>query len=110
MDLDYDPLQDSIQRVLQAATAAHQRPTKSLCPALSETDQRITGTEENRDPGAYIQELRQDIQNARQGSPEGMVVQGLVSKTGTWTNLAESPHAQEALTIIQESDAPPPAT
>ena len=29
---------------------------------------------------------------------------------GAWTNLAGSPHAQEALTFIEESDAPPPAT
>ena len=70
MDLDYDPLQNSIQRILQAATTAHQRPTWSLYRALNETDQRIIGTEENRDPGAYIQELRQDIQDARQQSPE----------------------------------------
>ena len=45
MDLDNDPLQDSIQHVLQAATAAHQRPTWSLYRALNETDQRITETE-----------------------------------------------------------------
>ena len=51
MDLDNDPLQDSIQRVLQAATAAQQRPTWSLYRALIETDQQITGTEESRDPG-----------------------------------------------------------
>ena len=38
MDLDNDPLQDSTQRVLQAATAAHQRVTWSLYRALSETD------------------------------------------------------------------------
>ena len=68
------------------------------------------GTEENRDPGAYIQELRQDIQNAHQQSPEKVVVQGRVSKTGVWTNLAGSRRAQEALTFIQESDAPLPAT
>ena len=110
MDLDNDPLQESIQRVLQAVTAAHQRPTWSLYRALNETDQRITGTGENRDPGAYIQELQQDIQDARQQSPEGVVVLRRVSKTGAWTNLAGSPHAQEALPFIQESDAPPPAT
>ena len=98
MDLDNDPLQDSIQRVLQAPAAAHQRPTW------------ITGTEENSDPGAYIQELPQDIQNANQQSSEGVVVQGRVTKTGAWTNLAGSPSAQEASTFIQESDAPPPAT
>ena len=44
MDLDNDQLQDSIQSVLQAAAAAHQRPTWSLYRALNETDQRITGT------------------------------------------------------------------
>ena len=31
-------------------------------------------------------------------------------KTGAWTNPAGSPRAQEALTFIQGSDAPPPAT
>ena len=110
MDLDNDPLQDSIQRVLQAATAAHQRPTWSLYRDLNETDQRIKGTEGNRDPGAYIQELRQGIQDAHQQSPKGVVVQGRVSKTGAWTKLAGSPHAQEALTFIRESYAPRPAT
>ena len=35
MDLDNDPLQDSIQRVLQAAGAAHQRPTWSLYRAVN---------------------------------------------------------------------------
>ena len=55
MDVDNYPLQDSIQRVLQAATAAHQRATWSLYRALKETDQRITGTEEILNPGAYIQ-------------------------------------------------------
>ena len=93
IDLDNDRLQDSIQRVLQAATAVHQRPTWSLYQGLNKTDQRITGTEENRDPGAYVQELRQDIQNAHQQSPEGVVVQGRVSKSGAWTNLAGSPRA-----------------
>ena len=44
MDLDNDPLQDSIQRVLQVAAVAHQGPTWSLYRALKETDQRITGT------------------------------------------------------------------
>ena len=110
MDLDNDPLQNSIQRVLQAAAAAHQRPTWILYPALNERDQIITGTEGNREQGAYIQGLRQNIQNAHQQSQEGVVVQGGVSKTGAWTNLAGSPRAQEALTFIQESDAPPPAT
>ena len=110
MDLDNDPLQDSIQRVLQAATAAHNRPTWSLYRALSKMNQRITGIEENGDPGAHIQKLRQDIQNADQQSPKRVVVQGRVSKAGAWTNLAGSRHAQEALTFIQESDAPPPAT
>ena len=110
MDLDNNPLQDIIQRVLQAATAAHQRPTWSLYRALNETDQRTTATEGNRDPGGYIGELRQGIQDARLQSPEGVVVQGRVSKTGTWTNLARTAHAQEALTFIQESDAQPPAT
>ena len=37
-------------------------------------------------------------------------MQGRVTKTGAWTNLAGSPRAQEALTFIQEADAPPPAT
>ena len=37
-------------------------------------------------------------------------MQGRVSKTGAWTNLAGSPHAQEALTFIQASDASLPAT
>ena len=110
IDLDKDRLQDSIQRVLQAAAAVRQRPTWSLYRALNETDQRITGTEENRDPGAYIQDLQQDIQNAHQQSPEGVVVQARVTKTGAWTNLAGSPRAHEALTLIQESDVPPPAT
>ena len=36
-------------------------------------------------------------------------MQGRETKTGAWTNLAGSPRAQEALTFIQESDAPPPA-
>ena len=110
MDLDNDPLQESIQRVLQVAAAAHQRPTWSLYRALNETDQRITGTGENRDPGAYIQELRRDLQNTEQQLPEGVVVQGWETKTGAWTNLTGAPRAQEALTFIQESDAPPPTT
>ena len=109
MDLDNDPLQNRIQSVLQAATAAHQRPSWSLYRALNETDQRKRGTEENRDPGVYIQELRRDIQKAHLQSLEGVVVQGRVSKTGASTNLAESPQAQEALTFIQESVAAPPA-
>ena len=37
-------------------------------------------------------------------------MEGQGSKTGAWTNLAGSPHAQEPLTFIQESDAPTPAT
>ena len=37
-------------------------------------------------------------------------MQGSVSKTWAWTNLAGTPHTQEALTFIQESDATPPAT
>ena len=110
MDLDNDPLQDSIQRVLQVAADAHQRPTWSLYRALNETDQRITGTGDNRDPGAYFPELRRDMQNAQQQSPEGVAVQGRETKTGAWTNLTGAPRAQEALTFIQESDAPPPAT
>ena len=38
------------------------------------------------------------------------MVQGRETKTGTWTNLAGAPRAQEALTFIQKSDAPLPAT
>ena len=110
MDLDNDPLQDSIQRVLQVAADAHQQPTWSLYRALNEADQRITSTGSNRDPGAYIQALRRDIHNAQQQSPEGVVVQGRECKTGAWTNLTWAPHAEEALDFIQESDAPPPAT
>ena len=110
MDLDNDPLQDSIQRVLQVAANAHQRPTWSLYRALNETDQRITETRSYRDPGTYIQELRRDMQNAQQQSPEGVVVQGRATKTGAWTNLTGAPRAKEALAFIQESDAPPPAT
>ena len=110
MDLDNDPLQDSIQRVLQAAIAAHQRPTWSLYRALNGTEQRITGTEEPQDPGRYIQELQQDIQSAHQQLPERLMAQGGVSKTGAWTNLAGSSRPQEALTFIQESDASSPAT
>ena len=108
MDLDNDPLQDSIQGVLQVAADAHQQPTWSLYRALNEADQRITSTGSNRDPGAYIQELRRDIYNAQQQSPEGVVVQGRETKTGAWTNLTRAPHAEEALDFIQESDAPPP--
>ena len=110
MDLDNDPLQDSIQRVLQAATAVHQRPTWSFYRALNETDQRITGTEGSWDPGAYIPKLRHGIEDTCQQSPEGVVVQRQVSKTGSWTNLAGSRHAQQAFTLNQESDATPPAT
>ena len=50
------------------------------------------------------------MQNAQQQSPEGVVVQGREIKTGAWTNLTGAPRAQEALTFIQESDAPSPAT
>ena len=82
MDLDNDPLQDSIQRVLQVAADAHQQPTWSLYRALNEADQQITSTGSNRDSGAYIQELRRDIHNAQQQSPEGVVVQGRETKTG----------------------------
>ena len=110
MDLDNDPLQDSIQHVLQVSADAQQRPTWSLYRALNETDQWITDTGSNRDTGAYIQELRRDMQNARQQSPEGMVVQGQETKTGAWTNLLGDPHAKEALAFIQESVAPRPAT
>ena len=110
MDLDNDPQQDSIQRVLQVAAAAHQRPTWSLYRALNEKDQQMTGTGENRDPGAYIQELRRDMQNAQQQLPEGVVVQGRETKTGAWKNLTGAPRAQEALTFIEESDAPPSPT
>ena len=110
MDLHNNPLQNSIQRVLQAAAAAHQRHTWSLYRALNETDHRITGTAENREPGAYIQELRQDMQKAQQQSAEGVVVQGRETKTGAWTNFAASPRVQDALTFIQQSDTPPPAT
>ena len=66
MDLDNDPLQESIRHVLQAAAAAHQRPTWSLYRALNETDQRITGTGEKQDPGAYIRKLQRDIQDTHQ--------------------------------------------
>ena len=38
------------------------------------------------------------------------MVQGRETKTGAWTNLTRAPHAEEALDLIQESDAPPPAT
>ena len=110
MDLDNDPLQDSIQRVLQVAADAQQRPTCSLYRALNETDQRITATGDNRDTEAYIQELRRDMHNAQQQSPEAVVVQGRETQTGAWTNPAGAPRAQEALTFIQDSDAPPPAT
>ena len=110
MDLDNDPLQDSIQCMLQVAADAHQRPTWSLYRALNETDQRITDTGSNRDQGAYIQELRRDMQNAQQQSLEGVVVQGRDTKTGAWTNLTGAPHAKEGLASIQEFDAPPPAT
>ena len=41
----------------------------------------ITDTVSNRDPGAYIQELRREMQNAQQQSPEGVVVQGRETKT-----------------------------
>ena len=110
MDLDNDPLRESIERVLQVAADAHQRPTWSLNRALNETDQRMMHTGSNRDPGAYIQELRRDMQNAQQQSPEGVVVQGRETKTGAWTNLTGAPHAKELLAFIQESDTPPPAT
>ena len=103
MDLDSDPLQDSIERVLQVAADAHPRPTWSLYRALNEMDQRMTGTGENRDTEAYIQELRRDMQNAQQQSPEGVVVQGRETKTGACTNLTGAPRAQEALTFIQQS-------
>ena len=110
MDVDNDPLQDSIQRVLQLAADAHERATWSLYRALNETDQWITDTGSNRDPGAYIQELRRDMQNTQQQSPGGVVVQRRKTKTGAWTNLTGAPRAKEALAFIQESDAPPPAT
>ena len=61
MNLDSNPLHDSIQRVLQVAVDAHQRPTCSLYRALNETDQRIAGTGDIRDREAYIQELRKDM-------------------------------------------------
>ena len=96
--------------MLQVAADAHQQPTWSLYRALNEADQRITSPGSNRDPGAYIQELRRDIHNAKQQSPEGVVVQGRETKTGAWTNLTRAPHAEEALDFIQESDVPPPAT
>ena len=38
------------------------------------------------------------------------MVQGRETKNGAWTNLAGAPRAQEALTFIQYSDAPPAAT
>ena len=37
-------------------------------------------------------------------------MQGRETKNGAWTNLAGAPRGQEALTFIQESDAPPPAS
>ena len=49
------------------------------------------------------------MQNAQERSPEGVVLQGRETKTGAWTNLAGAPRAQEALTFIEKSDAPPPA-
>ena len=110
MDLDNDPLQDSIQRVLQVAADAHQRPTCSLWRALNETDQQITDTGSNRDPGAYMQELRKDMQKAQQQAPGGVVVQGRETKTGAWTNHTGAPHTKEGLAFIQKSDAPLPAT
>ena len=110
MDLDNDPLQDSIQRGLQVGADAHQPPTRSLYRALNRTDQRITDIRSNRDPGAYILELRRDMQNAQQQSPEGVVVQGRETKAGAWRNLTGAAHAKEALAFIQESDAPLPAT
>ena len=94
MDLNTDPLQDSIQRVLQVAADAHQRPTWSLYGVLNETDQQITDTGSNRDPRAYIQELGRDMQNAQQQSPEGVVVHGRETKTGALTNLTGAPHAK----------------
>ena len=110
VDLDKDPLKESIQRVLQVAADAHQRPRWSLYRALNKTDQRITGTGGSRDPGVYIQELRRDMQNAQQKSQEGVVMQGRETKTGAWTNLTAAPRAQKSLAFIEESDAPPPAT
>ena len=50
------------------------------------------------------------MQNAQQQSTEGVVVQGRETKTGAWTNLTGAPRVQEALTFIQESDVPLPAT
>ena len=38
------------------------------------------------------------------------MVQQRVSKGGSWMELAEAQHAQEALDQVQESDGPPPAT
>ena len=108
-DLNNDPMQDSIQLVLQVSPDANQRPTWSLYRALNETDQRITGTGDNQDTEGYIQELRRDMQNLQQQSPEGVVVQGRETKTGAWMNLAGAPRAQEAMTFIQESNTPPPA-
>ena len=52
MDLDNDPLQDSIQRVLQVAADAHQRPTWSLDRALNETDQQKNGHRKQPRPRA----------------------------------------------------------
>ena len=103
MNLDNDPLQDSIQRVLQVAADAPQQSTWSLYRALNEADQRITSTGSNQDPGSYIQELQRDIHNAQQKSPEGVVVQGRETKTGAWTNLRRAPHAEEALDFQQPS-------
>ena len=50
------------------------------------------------------------MQNAKQNSLEGVVVQGRKTRTGASSNHIGAPRAQEALTSIQGSDAPPPAT
>ena len=62
------------------------------------------------DPETYAQRIWRCMEAAQQRPPEGLVVQGCVSRTGSWMELAGAQHAQEALDYIQESDGQPPST
>ena len=108
MELDNDPVQGSILRVLKAACAAvTQQPTGSLYRALSEAGPHMAAAAAgiSHDPETYTQKMHQYTQGTHQLLPEGVMVQGRVSRTAKWMEVAEKQHAQDSQDKIQHLDA-----
>ena len=98
MQLDDDPVRDSIQRILRLATEAPapQRTTLSLYAVLDAAQSEITRT-----TNAYAQRLQRCMQEADKQPPTGVITQGQLSITASWMELTEARHAQEVLDHMQ---------